>query len=31
MEINIDRIKNRFGNKVLIEDIIKIYNQFLNY
>ena len=28
MEINIDRVKNRFGNKVLIEDIIKIYNQF---
>ena len=27
MEINIDRIKNRFGNKVLKEDIIKIYNQ----
>lgn len=27
MEINIDRIKNRFGNKVLKEDIVKIYNQ----
>ena len=27
MEINIDRIKNRFGNKVLKEDIIKIHNQ----
>lgn len=27
MEININRIKNRFGNKVLKEDIIKIYNQ----
>ena len=27
MEINIDRIKNRFGNKILKEDIVKIYNQ----
>ena len=27
MEINIDRIKNRFLNKVLKEDIIKIHNQ----
>ena len=25
MEINIDRIKNRFGDKVLKEDIVKIY------
>ena len=28
MEINIDRVKSRFGRKVLKEDIIKIYNQF---
>ena len=28
MEINFDRIKSRFGRKVLKEDIIKIYNQF---
>ena len=28
MEINIDRIKSRFGRKVLKEDIVKIYNQF---
>ena len=28
MEINIDRIKSRFGNKILKEDIIKMYYQF---
>ena len=28
MEINIDRIKSRFDNKVRKEDIVKIYNEF---
>jgi hypothetical protein len=28
MQINIDRIKSRFNNKILKEDIIKIYNDF---
>ena len=28
MEINIDRIKSRFGGKILEEDIFKVYNDF---
>tara|TARA_Y100001954_G_scaffold25373_1_gene23096 strand:+ start:583 stop:1056 length:474 start_codon:yes stop_codon:yes gene_type:complete len=28
MEINIDRIKSRFNNKIRKEDIIKVYNDF---
>ena len=28
MEINIDRIKSRFGNKVLVEDIMRLYHPY---
>ena len=28
MEINIERIKSRFDNKILKEDIVKVYNDF---
>ena len=28
MEVNIERIKSRFDNKILKEDIVKVYNDF---
>ena len=28
MEINIDRIKSQFGNKVLVEDIMRLYHPY---